>query len=301
MSSKPRRPKKPKFKPGKFHHGIVDKLPRGNPSLCIEDPAGYTVEQVMGQYVWSIIKRAMSWAPKDMDLQEDLVAQGLLGVLEAFREFDPVKANGNPRNFNNLVVMKIHGRQWELISAEKYQPFTVPTHVYTAFTKLSRLRRYIGEYQDGEAADFTIRNLHSPEFDQAAPRSVQDKVNAIKASVMCRETGGGSSYEEKICWLLQREQAMKDKKADLTQETAVDPEESIMLRLDLERMLERQTDPRMRSVLVRKIQGETLEDIAPDFGVTRQRIQQMIAEAFAEQERRQNLELLKAKFDRRPR
>jgi RNA polymerase sigma factor (sigma-70 family) len=238
---------------------LLEQLPKYKDGLRISDPRDYSAEEVVAQYIRVIHRQANQWCQGNYDLYEDLVSEGVLGILRAIDFFDPAKANEN--SFHQLACFQFRGRMFKMLESELHRPFSVPMNYFRPHRHLRKLRDWIGQYQEGEAADYTLRNYESPEFDSVAPERIRRKVKRSK-DLLTRSHGQTSTYEYAVRSLIENETAMNAHKCDLGQEHPTpDLEEQVNARREIARIFDAVSERDREMLRLRFVEDQTLDEV----------------------------------------
>ena len=240
------------------------------PILRIEDPEGYETLDILKSYFREILVIARSYTRPTVDY-EDVVVEGIIGLLDAIKRFDKVKAKGNKRAFHNLAIVRIKSFMFEFFLANSIQ-YTVPNYMARAMNLVEQIRNAI------RANDFTgdrqdaLLNFESLEFEASLP---QDRIGVFrnqKEKLQNLAGNSSQSYEEMVQNVLKVERDIENYEREEGFEAS--PEEIASQREYLEKFLEG-LSPKARNVISLLLQGYTLDEAGEKQGFTRERARQI--------------------------
>lgn len=240
------------------------------PIQKIVDPSEFTVEEVMASYFREILFLARKYT-RPMVEYEDLVVEGLMGLLDAIQRYDPEKAGGNPKAFHNLAVVRIKSYMFEFFLSN-INLYTVPHYMARALTLVDQIRSliYAREYAGNPEAD--LLNYEAPDFEAANPREAAEQVRDLKDRVRSLAKNSGRSYTDMVINVLKVERDLDNYEGEHTDGITpeVEAAQSDFLRKFLENL-----NPDARSVISLLLEGKTLEEVGAEMGFTRERARQI--------------------------
>ncbi len=161
----------------------------------ILDPKDYDPMDILKSYFREILVVARKYARPNVEF-EDLVVEGLMGLLDAIERFDPEKARG-PKAFRQLAIIRIKSYMFEYFLKNR-TPYTIPNYMSRAITLVERLRGLISTIQyDGDSEE-VLRNFYTPEFDEAVPPYLSERIAEVKGRLLNLAEGSNKTYEAVI-------------------------------------------------------------------------------------------------------
>lgn len=241
------------------------------PILRITDPREYPVEDILKSYFREILVIARRYSRPTVEF-EDLVVEGLMGLLDAIKRWDPAKANGNDRAFHNLAIVRIKSNMFEFFLANSTM-YTTPSYMGRAIALVDQIRNVVRAYEYPGDPEQVVLNFSDALFEDGAPEDYVRKVRDLKEKVQNLAEGCDRSYREMVENVLKVE---RDIAAYEQEEEAFEssPEDLLANREYLEKVLEN-LKPDARSVITSLIGGETLEQAGEKKGFTRERARQI--------------------------
>jgi RNA polymerase sigma factor (sigma-70 family) len=240
------------------------------PILRITDPTKHSTDEIMASYFREILFLARKYTRASVEY-EDLVVEGLMGLLDAIRRWDPAKAGENPKAFHNLAIVRIKSNMFEYFLANN-NLYTVPNYMARALTLVEQLRNLINSREYEGNPDDDLRNYDAPNFEAAAPKELAEHVRVLKEKIRTLARNSEKSYEEMIANVLQVEQNIEGYENE--EMTEVTPEQEAAQRDFLGKFLGN-LNPDARSVMAKLLEGKTLEEVGQEMGFTRERARQI--------------------------
>ena len=237
------------------------------PILKIVDPHAHSVEEVLKSYFREILVMARAYTRPTVEF-EDLVVEGLMGLLDAIKRWDPARAKGNPRGFHNLAIVRIKSNMFEYF-LENGTPYSTPHYMARALLLLDRIRRAI------EDAGYPGDQREALKTFEVADLSGEkgDKVIALKNKMRNLAASSKKTYETMVGEVLQIEESIQGYESRDDNFTD-SPEIEIMQKEFLQRVLE-SLAPDARKVLLGRLADKTLEEVGQEMGFTRERARQI--------------------------
>jgi len=246
------------------------------PIQRIVDPEEHTTEEILSSYFREILFLARKYT-RPMVEYEDLVVEGLLGLLDAMRRWDPAKANGNPKAFHNLAIVRIKSNMFEYFLANN-SLYTVPNYMARALTLVDQIRNQLTSREYNGDPEEDLRNYEAPNFDAASPREVVQRVRDLKDKIRTLAKNSDRSYEEMVENVLKVERNIESHENE--EITEVTPEQEAAQRDFLGKFLEN-LNPDARDVVSLLLEGKTLEEVGAEMGFTRERARQIKEETLS--------------------
>ena len=243
----------------------------------IIDPKDFSTEDILKSYFREILWLAGRYARPTVEY-EDLVVEGLVGLLDAINRFDIEKAKGNKRAFHNLAVVRIKSYMFEffLRNNSKYQ---IPNYMARAMTLLDQMRAMIRA--QGFEDDLTpIQVYEVPEFEASCSPDFFRRFSEVKSKLKSLAENSDKTYEEMVKAVLKAEKNIQDFEATEEEEFEVSPDTIAEQREFLDRFLSN-LKPQAREVLQKRLEGKTLEETGGEMGLTRERARQIEEQALS--------------------
>jgi len=240
------------------------------PIQRIVDPAEYSTDEIMASYFREILFLARKYT-RPMVEYEDLVVEGLMGLLDAIRRYDAVKAKGNPRAFHNLAIVRIKSNMFEYFLANN-SSYTIPNYMARALTLVDQIRNQLSSREYNGDPERDLRSYEAPDFEAASPQAVAQRVRDLKDKIRTLAKNSDRSYEEMIENVLRVEQDIESYENQEADE--ITPEMEAAQRDFLGKFLEN-LNPDARDVISLLLEGKTLEEVGAEMGFTRERARQI--------------------------
>ena len=256
--------------------GTVSKILReglAGPIIEITDPSKHEDMDILKSYFREILLIARNYSRPTVDY-EDLVVEGLIGLLDAIRRFDPEKATG-PKAFRQLAIVRIKSHMFEFFLANNTQYF-VPNYMARAMSLVDQIRGQINYVEIGTHAGDALRNFECPEFDKVAPAVVTNKIRSLKDRVQNLAANSKRSYAGMVELVLKVEENIKSYERE--EEFEVSPEQITEGREFLSKFLDN-LKPDAADVVLGLLQGRTLAEVGETKGFSRERARQITEEA----------------------
>ena len=256
--------------------GAVSKILReglAGPIIDITDPSEHEDMDILKSYFREILLIARNYSRPTVDY-EDLVVEGLIGLLDAIRRFDPEKATG-PKAFRQLAIVRIKSHMFEFFLANNTQ-YSVPNYMARAMSLVDQIRGQINYVEIRTHAEDALLNFECPEFEEVAPGGVTNKIRSLKERVQNLASNSKRSYEGMIKLVLKAEENIKNYERE--EEFEVSPEQITEGREFLNKFLGN-LKPDASDVIVNLLQGHTLAEVGEMKGFSRERARQIKEEA----------------------
>ncbi len=240
------------------------------PIRRIVNPREYSTDEIMSSYFREILFLARKYT-RPLIEYEDLVVEGLMGLLDAIRRWDPEKAGSNPKAFHNLAVVRIKSNMFEYFLSNN-SVYTVPNYMARALTLVDQIRNALEsrEYNGDPAED--LRSYEAPNFEADSPREATERVRDLKEKIRTLARNADRSYEEMVKKVLKVEQDIKGHENEEVDE--VTPEMEAAQKDFLGKFLGN-LNPDARDVISLLLEGKTLEEVGAEMGFTRERARQI--------------------------
>jgi RNA polymerase sigma factor (sigma-70 family) len=243
------------------------------PIIEITDPSQHDDMDILKSYFREILLIARNYSRPTVDY-EDLVVEGLIGLLDAIRRFDPEKATG-PKAFRQLAIVRIKSHMFEFFLANNTQ-YSVPNYMARAMSLVDQIKGQINYVEVGTHAEDALLSFECPEFEKVAPNVVTNKMRSLKERVQNLAGNSKRSYEEMVDLVLKVEDNIKNYEQE--EEFEVDPEQIAEGREFLDKFLGN-LKPDAADVIINLLQGHTLAEVGEMKGFSRERARQIKEEA----------------------
>lgn len=236
----------------------------------IENPDEFSVEEILSSYFLEILFLARKYTRPKVEY-EDLVVEGLMGLMDAIERWDPEKAKGNRRAFHNLAIVRIKSHMFEYFLANS-SLYKVPSYMARAISLVEQIQNHLGALEYGGDAYEDLLSFEAPAFEESAPHETIAAVKRLKERLLTIARNSGKTYREMVEDVLKIEQDME---AHENQESIeITPEQEAAQRDFLEKFLTN-LSPVARDVISLRLQGLTLDDVGAQKGFTRERARQI--------------------------
>lgn len=254
---------------------LRDQLSGKPPEISeIQDPSKYTRAQIVHAYLRYIISLAAKYSRPNVD-QEDLVNEGLIGVLDAVDRFDPKKANGNPKAFKNLAIVRAKSFMHEYF-LRNHRHYRFPGYIARAANLVSQVRHLIESTNfEGDVEDLIV-NLDPAKLDDKFPVDVVKKIARAKERLDSVAESLKQDYPQLAARVLEIERSIEN--YETSQEGIDYSTEEFIGNKDFMDKVFSNLGPVARRILAGRLQGEKLETIGEAMGITRERVRQIEAE-----------------------
>lgn len=238
----------------------------------IIDPKDFEVEDIMKSYFREILFLAGRYSRPTVDY-EDLVTEGLMGLLDAIKRFDIDKAKGNPRAFHNLAVVRIKSYMFEFFLNNNTQ-YSIPNYMSRAINLTEQIRNIVRAQEYTGDSEEALRNFECPEFDAVIPEASAKKLRTVKSKLQRLASNSDKTYETMVASVLKVEQDIANYETEEESGVAVSPEEIAGEREFMDKFLNN-LNPSARGVIEKILEGKTLEESGKEMGFTRERARQI--------------------------
>lgn len=241
------------------------------PILKVVDPREHSTEDILKSYFREILVIARKYTRPSVEF-EDLVIEGLIGLLDAIKRWDPEKAGSNPRSFHNLAIVRIKSNMFDYFLANNTL-YTVPNYMGRAMALIDQIRNLVAGYEYPGDVQEVLMNFEHPGFEKHAPADYVSKVRYLKEKLRNLADGFQRSYEEMVQNVLKIQENIESFEQG-EEEFMPSPEEITGQREYLDKILG-VLKPNAREVILSLLEGETLEKAGERQGFTRERARQI--------------------------
>lgn len=238
----------------------------------IINPEDHSVDDIMKSYFKEILFLAGRYARPTVDY-EDLVGEGIMGLLDAIERFDINKANDNPRAFHNLAIVRIKSYMFEFFLANNTQ-YKIPTYMSRAMNLVEQIRNIVRfEDYNGDTVAAIMR-FDCPEFENAIAPARRKKLVGVKERLRNLALNSDKTYEAMVLAVIKVEQDIKSYESEEGAASHTSPEELACGREYMSKLLGN-LNPRARDVITLLLEGRTLEEVGKEIDVSRERVRQI--------------------------
>jgi RNA polymerase sigma factor (sigma-70 family) len=240
------------------------------PIINITDPAKHDPLDIFKSYFREILVIARNYArPPSVDY-EDLVSEGLIGLLDAINRFDPARATSE-KAFRQLAIVRIKSAMFEFFLKNNTK-YTIPNYMARAISLVDQIRTLVYSVDlIGEPED-ALLNYQSEAFEKIAPEAAVLKAALLKGRVQNLAANSNRSYTEMVELVLRVEEDIQSYEAQ--EEYEISPEQLTGGREFLEKYLNN-LQPAARDVIAMLLRGNTLVEIGIEKKLSRERIRQI--------------------------
>ncbi len=229
----------------------------------IIDPEDHDVDEIIGSYFREIMWLARRYVRPSVEF-EDLVVEGLIGLLDAIERFDKKKSKGNRKAFHNLAVVRIKSMMFNYLLTNG-SVYHITNGVARAISLVNQARKILSaqEYKGGEGVDLlTLETLGS--FEELPAGTLRD-LRVVKEKICKLAKRLGKSYEEMVEFVLGIERDIENYE---NQEGDVEnPEEEVSQREFLSKFLFGLNGD-AHDVMRLRLEGKTLDEAGVEMGFT---------------------------------
>lgn len=236
----------------------------------IIDPKDFTIEDILKSYFREILWLAGRYQRPTVDY-EDLVVEGIIGLLDAVKRFDIDKAKGNKRAFHNLAVVRIKSYMFEYFLSNNTQ-YTIPNYMARAMNLVEQIRGIVRSQEYTGDYDRAISNFDDPDFENSVPSETRARLRQVKERLRKLAENSDRTYEDMVLNVLKIEHDLDHHGSE--EEYEISPEEIAGEREYLDKFLDN-LNPSARSIITKLLEGKTLEEAGKEMGVTRERARQI--------------------------
>ncbi|MCI0527461.1 MAG: sigma-70 family RNA polymerase sigma factor [Nitrospira sp.] len=241
------------------------------PILRIKDPSEHSVEDILKSYFREILVIARKYTRPTVEF-EDLVVEGLMGLLDAIRRWDSEKSKGNEKAFHNLAIVRIKSNMFEYFLSNNTM-YYIPSYMGRAMSLVEQIRNLVNAFEYPGDSNQALLNFNDEAFEEHVPADHSRKVRSLKEKVRNLAQGFDRTYEQMILAVLKVERDIESFE-QVEGEPEFNPEELVAQREYLEKIL-MVLKPDARDVLISLMEGETLEQAGEKKGFTRERARQI--------------------------
>lgn len=235
------------------------------------NPVTHSVEDIMKSYFREIIFLAKKFVRPTIDL-EDLVTEGIIGLLDAVKRFDPTRSEG-PKAFHNLAVLRIKSQMYEYYLANN-SSYHIPNYMARLISLVEQIKTLLASVEySGNPEEELRSSSESEELIQLIPEETLARIRYLKDRIRSIAKNSESNYEDMVGTVLKLEADAES--AAFQDEAGVEsPEKYVSDKEILEKLFET-LKPDAQEVLLRRLEGETLTEVGAEKGVTRERARQI--------------------------
>jgi RNA polymerase sigma factor (sigma-70 family) len=238
----------------------------------IIDPKDFDVDDILKSYFREILFLAGRYTRPTVDY-EDLVVEGLMGLLDAIKRFDINKAKGNPRAFHNLAVVRIKSYMFEFFLGNNTQ-YSIPNYMSRAMNLVEQIRNVVHAQDYSGDSHEALLNFECEEFEKAIPEASSKKLRTVKGKLQRLASNSDKTYETMILAVLKVERDIANYETEEESGFADSPEEIAGDQEFMEKFLNN-LNPNARGVIEKILEGKTLEESGKEMGFTRERARQI--------------------------
>lgn len=238
----------------------------------IIDPKDFSREDILKSYFQLILFLAGRYTRPTVDY-EDLVVEGLMGLLDAIERFDIEKANDNPRAFHNLAIVRIKSYMFDYFLSNS-NSCSVPNYLARGMNLLEQVRNIVRSQEYVGDSEQAIFNFEAPEFEAAVSAEVREKLVRVKEKLQNLAKNCDRTYEAmaesiaKVSYNISNIGSEEDERYEVSPEDIAGDQEF------LDKFLNN-LNPSARDVITKLLEGKTLEETGKEMGVTRERARQI--------------------------
>jgi len=196
-----------------------------------------------------------------------------MGLLDAIKRFDIVKAKGNPRAFHNLAVVRIKSYMFEFFLDNNTQ-YSIPNYMSRAINLVEQIRNVVRSQEYTGDSNDALMNMECEEFDKAIPEASAKKLRNVKTKLQRLANNSDKTYETMVLSVLKVEQDIANYENDAENGLSDSPEDIAGEREFMEKFLNN-LNPNARGVIEKILEGKTLEESGKEMGFTRERARQI--------------------------
>jgi RNA polymerase sigma factor (sigma-70 family) len=237
----------------------------------IIDPKDHLTDDIMKSYFREILFLAGRYTRPTVDFQ-DLVDEGIMGLLDAITRFDITKANGNPRAFHNLAIVRIKSFMFEFFLSNNSR-YHIPHYMSRAINLTEQIRNIIDNSPYQGDCSAALLNFECEDFEDSSLETTVEKIGAVKRRLKRLAESLGKTYEGMVLSVLKVNLDIENYEVG-NEEIENSPEELAGDREYMEKFLDC-LNPNARAVITKILQGKTLEEAGAELGICRERARQI--------------------------
>lgn len=150
------------------------------------------LQEYIEDYKLLILRMAHKYVRNRVEY-DDLVQEGLIGLVLADRDFDPTRSN----DFHTYAITRMKGKMYEHCIGND-NPIYVPTHVAKAAAYFKQMRRLLEKEpsvtQGASYIDSVVLTRNHPD-EKDLPESAQKKLEAFKSKLQNIASNSDMNYE----------------------------------------------------------------------------------------------------------
>ncbi len=241
--------------------------------IKVVDPANHDVEEIVGSYFLLIVWLARRYVRPMVEL-EDVVDEGVIGLLDAIKRFDPERATAK-NAFHNLAIVRIKGYMFEYL-LQNSSTYHIPTYMARAMSLVDRARNILSSHAYDGDPEIDLLTLAAPLEDAHFPQDAAGELQGVKGTLNKLANNSGKTYEEMVKGVLRVQYNIGTFENGGSGEGEEVSEVEIASREYLDKFLNG-LSPVARNVMHLRLEGNTLEDTGKVLGFTRERARQVEA------------------------
>ncbi len=236
----------------------------------IIDPNDHNVDQIIGSYFREIMWLARRYVRPTVEF-EDLVVEGLIGLLDAIKRFDKKKSKGNRRAFHNLAIVRIKSMMFEYLLTNG-SVYHIPNYMARAISLVNQVRTILNtqEYPGDPQAD--LLSLEESVNSQKLPTGILKNLKLTKEKIRKLAKNADKTYEDMVKVVLRVERDIES--YENQEDDTENPEEEVSQREFLGKFLFGLKED-ARDVMRLRLEGKTLDEAGIEMGFTRERARQI--------------------------
>jgi RNA polymerase sigma factor (sigma-70 family) len=241
--------------------------------IKVVDPNNHGVEEILSSYFLLIVWLARRYVRPMVEL-EDIVDEGVIGLLDAIRRFDPARATGK-NAFHNLAIIRIKHYMFEYLLRNS-STYHVPTYMARAMTLVDRARIILNSHMYDGDPETDLQSFGAPHEKDHFPQDARDELREVKETLQKLAKNSGKTYEEMVAGVLRIQYNIGAFENGGPGEGEEVSEVDIASREYLGKFLNGLSNV-ARDVMYLRLEGNTLEDTGKAMGFTRERARQVEA------------------------
>lgn len=238
----------------------------------IIDPKEFDREEILKSYFQLILFLAARYKRNTVDY-EDLVVEGVMGLLDAIERFDISKANDNPRAFHNLAIVRIKSYMFEYF-LQNSNICSVPTYIARGLNLLEQLRNIVNSQEFPKETESLIHVYECPELEEGLSTESKKKLQKVKGKIQNLAVNCDRTYEEMVNLICKVEYDLNHISLGEEEMYEMSPEEEAGDQEFMNKFLNN-LNPSARKVITKLLEGKTLEETGKEIGLTKERARQI--------------------------
>jgi RNA polymerase sigma-32 factor len=239
------------------------------PILKIADPREHDMLDILKSYFREILMLARKYSRPTVDY-EDLVVEGLIGLMDAIGRWDPEKST-SPKSFHQLAIVRIKSQMFEFFLANNTM-YSIPNYMARAMALVDQIRNLVASYEYQGDAEKALLCFEIDGLEEGSPKEFVEQLRSLKERIRNLAQNSERTYAEMVQSVLKVEQDIDD--YEKTESFEISPEELISDKEYLDKFLSG-LNPDARDVINFLLEGSTLEEVGEKKGFTRERARQI--------------------------